>query len=297
MKVIEPMNITDAVLAASNIPENDHPVWDGMATYAADDLVILTTTHRVYQAVAASTGQDPATDDGTYWLDVGATNRWKAFDHIIADLASRTGSITFTLAPTEIVDGMAFFGLDAASVRVVVKDASAATVYDRTEQVVDRTEQVDWWSWFFDPIEFDTEAMFTGLPGYAGNTIEITVSSAGTARVGEIVTGRIQTLGETLVDTTVGFIDYSLKERDAFGYPIIVPRGTADRSEFRFSFPTEDARRVKRICVRLRATPAVYYADDNTTGFGTTVYGFNKGLEVPLTTNRSFAMLEVEGLV
>lgn len=297
MRVIEPMTITDAVLTASNVPETDHAAWDVATAYTTGQRVILTSTHRVYEAIAASTGQNPATDDGTYWLEVGATNRWKAFDGRISDQTSRAGGVTYTLAPGEIVDGMALFGLDAASVRLVVKDSVAATVYDQTLQIVDRTEAVDWFSWFFDPITFDTEALFTGFPGFVGNSLEITVSSGGTAKVGQIVTGRINVLGTTLEGTTVGYVDFSRKERDDFGRPVIVQRDVADRTEFQFSFPPEDTRRVKRVAARLRATPAVYFAGDVGAGFGATVFGFNAGLDVPLTAGACFATMEIEGLV
>lgn len=297
MRVIVPMTITDAVLTASNVPENDHPAWDIATAYTTGQRVILTSTHRVYEAIAGSTGQNPATDDGTYWLEVGATNRWKAFDGRISDQVTRAGSITYTLTPSEIVDGMAFFGLDAASVRLVVKNASLATVYDQTLQIVDRTEAVDWFSWLYDPIQFDTEALITGFPGFVGNTLEITVSSSGTTKVGQIVTGRITVLGTTLEGTSVGFIDYSRKDRDDFGRPVIVQRDVADRTEFQFSFPPEDTRRVKRVAARLRATPAVYFAGDVGSGFGTTVFGFNAGLDVPLSAGACFATMEIEGLV
>lgn len=296
MRVIEPMIISDAVLAASNIPENDHPVWDIATSYTAGQRVILPATHRIYAAVSDNLGQTPAGDDGTYWVDTGATNRWRAFDGVISDPAVRTGNITYTLAPSEIVDGIAFLGLNASAVRVVVKDSGAATIYDQSIALVDRTEQVDWFAWLFDPISFETEAMLTGFPGYVGNTLEITITSTA-ARVGQIVTGRVQALGTALAGTNIGFIDYSRKERDDFGRPVIVQRDIADRTEFQFSFPPEDARRVKRIAARLRAVPAVYYADNERAGFGTTVYGFNSGIEVPLTAGRCFATMEVEGLV
>jgi hypothetical protein len=297
MRVIEPMTITDAVLTVSNVPETDHAAWDVATAYTTGQRVILTSTHRVYEAIAASTGQNPATDDGTYWLEVGATNRWKAFDGRISDQTSRAGGVTYTLAPGEIVDGMALFGLDAASVRLVVKDPTTATVFDRTLPLVDRTEAVDWFSWLYDPVAFDTEALFTGFPGFVGNTLEITVASSGTTKVGQIVTGRITALGTTVSGTSIGFTDYSRKERDSFGRPLIVQRDIADRTEFQFSFPPDDARRVKRVVSRLRATAAVYFAGEVSTGFGTTVFGFNSGIDIPLEAGACFATMEVEGLV
>ena len=255
----------------------------------------MTSTHRVYEAITGSTGKNPATDDGTYWLEVGATIRWKAFDRRIADPATRAGTITYTLVPTEIVDAMAFFGLYASTVRLVVKDGAMATVFDQTLELVDRTESVDWFAWFFNPATYDTEALILGFPGFVGNSLEITITSSA-AEVGQIVTGRLHVLGVALEGTSVGYTDYSRKERDQFGRPLIVERDVADRTEFQFAFPPEDTRRVKRICSRLRAVPAVY-CDGDGSRFGTTVFGFNNGLDVPLSVGMTFATIEVEGLV
>lgn len=296
MRVIEPMPITDAVLSASNVPETDHAAWSVATSYTVGQRVILLSTHRVYEAVANSIGVNPATDTGAFWLEIGATNRWKAFDSRIADPVVRAGNITYTLVPDELVDGMAFFGLNALSVRLRVQDPSLVNVFDQTVSLVDRSEAVNWFAWFYDPIRYDTEALITDFPGFVGNSLLITVSGS-SVEIGQIVTGRVLSLGQSLVGTAIGFTDYSRKERDDFGRPIIVERDVADRTEFQFSFPPGDARRVKRVAVRLRASPAVYFTGVNDAQFGTMVFGFNNGIDVPLTEGVSFATMEVEGLV
>jgi hypothetical protein len=57
----------------------------GGTTYADGDRVIVTTGyHKIYESQqAANTGNDPTTDDGTWWLEVSSTNRWKMFDAIV----------------------------------------------------------------------------------------------------------------------------------------------------------------------------------------------------------------------
>jgi hypothetical protein len=295
MNILEPMSITDSTLTSSNIPENDYPVWNNAASYVAGDRVIVLSTHSVYEAVIANTNKNPVTDDGTHWIKIGATNRWRAFDRKISARATRNGNITYTFAPSEIVDGAALFGLVASSVQVIVKDSSNVTIFDETVQVVDRTEAVNWFAWLLDPIEFDTESMITGFPGYVGNSIEVKINNTGTAEVGQLVIGRITKLGTLISGTTIGYLDFSRKDRDDFGNPVIVERETADKTEFRFAFPPEDARRVKRVVQRLRAIPAVYFGEVNPR-FGVTVFGFNQGIEVPLEVGMSFATMEVEGL-
>jgi len=300
MRVIEPMEITDAVLTASNVVENDHAVWSAVTTYSAGNRVISTATHKVYESIAGGNlNRNPVTDlVAAFWITIGATNRWKAFDGIINDPVTRATSITYTMAPVNISDGMALFGLLASSVQLVVKSAAAATLFDQTIVLIDRTEQVTWFSWFYDPIDnFETEAIFTGFPGFPGNTIEITILGGASTQVGEIVTGRNQLLGLSLSGAAIGIEDFSRKERDDFGRATIVPRAFADTATFQFSFPPEDARRVKRVLTRLRASPAVWFAGVEFRSHGTTVFGFYNSFDIPITVGVCFATLEIEGLI
>jgi hypothetical protein len=299
MKVIVPMTVSDTTLSTSNVTENDYSAWSGATAYVVGNRVILTTGyHQIFECIANNTNKHPVTDAAaaTYWVEVSATNRWKAFDGKINDHTTRASSISYTFAPDMIVDRIAFFGLLASSIDIVVKDSMAATVYSATIDLVDRTDSVTWFSWLLDPIQYDTEALSIAIPGYVGNTVQVTINSSGTAEVGQIVIGRTQSLGTPLVGTEVGFDDYSLIERDEFGSPTIVERSYTDTVQFQFTFPMEDARRVKRIVVSLRARPAVFFTDEVDISLGTLVYGIHKGFSVPLQLGASFASLEVEGL-
>jgi len=296
MKVIAPITVSDAILTDSNVAENDAPAWGNATPYALGAQVMSLTSHRVFQsAVADNLGNDPETD-AVNWFPVGATNRWKAFDLTIQDQVQNAGTITYTITTDSLVTGIAFLGLDAAQVRVQI----AAAGYDKTISLVDDSEVVDWFTFFtWDAEEYDTEALFTGLPGYAGNQIVITIGDgSGTARVGQIVLGKVIELGTTLDGATIGIADFSIKEQDAFGNLSLVERGFADETEFPFTLPTTDARRVKRALAKLRATPALYFAGEDLTRYGATVFGFYEDFEIPLSSGgTSFANLTIKGLV
>jgi hypothetical protein len=206
------------------------------------------------------------------------------------------GDIVYTMTPSVLADSVAFFGLDAAAVQVKCTDPVEGVIYNTTREIIDNSVVFDGWSYVFEPVIYDTETIFSGVPIYTGVVLEITISGAGTNLVGQIVTGRGQLLGETLVGTDVGSNDYSTKDRDAFGNAIIVEKPFTQTVDFIFSFPTDDALRINRILTRLRAKPAVYYAGDDTSQFGTTVYGFYNDYSIPLSAARSFATLQVEGL-
>ena len=303
MKLIAPITVTDSILTASNVAENDYAEWAVGTTYAdAARVIVIGTTHKVYESVqSGNVGNDPTTDDGTWWIEVSATNRWKAFDQKLEDVVSRSGTITYSFVPTSIVTGIAFLNVNAPSVQVEVFDSVSPNdkIYDQTISLVDDTVIVDWFTFFTSDLTiFDTEALFIGIPGYANNEIDVTIGDGtGTPTVGQIVLGKVETLGFTTEGTSIGIEDFSTKDRDTFGNAIINERAFADETNFNFSLNTSDARRVKRILSNLRATPAVYFADEDLIRYGTTVYGFFQDFSIPLSTGSlSFANLEIEGL-
>ena len=54
MRLIRPTTLTDAMLTSSTAPETDYPAWSSATAYAVGARVILTATHRRYEALAAS---------------------------------------------------------------------------------------------------------------------------------------------------------------------------------------------------------------------------------------------------
>lgn len=96
MDFIKPIKITDNELISSTIPETDYVEWASGTTYSAGTRVIVTAQgiHKVYESLVGSNlGNYPPTDITSKWLEIGATNRWKAFD---GKLGSHTAG---TLAP------------------------------------------------------------------------------------------------------------------------------------------------------------------------------------------------------
>jgi hypothetical protein len=296
LNVIAPVTITDANLVSSNVAETDHPAWSASTTYAVGARVILTATHSVYEAVTVSTNANPATNAA--WARVGATNRWKAFDGRTRDRVTRAGSIQYVFAVTSRVSGVAAFELTGGTFRVRVTDAAGAARYDKTHATVDKSGIIDWLSYFTwepDPsVESLIDSDVVALPG---DQITVTLA-APIARLGQLVIGRKSRLGQTTEGTT-GFTDFSRKEYDEFGNPILIQRPYALRVDYSFVFPRSDAQRVKRTIANLRATPAVYFVDDIGSELGLNLFGFLSGdLEILINAEFvTFATLEIEGLI
>ncbi|MGP3699917.1 hypothetical protein, partial [Rhodobacter sp. NSM] len=280
--------------------ETDHPAWAAGTTYALGARVILTSTHSIYESVqAGNTGHNPAADTAAaWWIRVGSTNRWKAFDNRTGQSVSQSGTIDYSLTLPSICTAVALVGLSAGSVRVRVSDAGGALIHDQTRQLVDRTDIASFFTYFTYSPTYIERCVFEDLPGYVGYTLRITIDAGvGTAEVGEIVPGKLFEFGTTLVDTEISYEDMSVRERDDFGSVFIVQRDAYDVITFRFAIPTGGEERVRRAVRDQRAKPGFYYADADLVGRGLAVYGLAKPLRIPLqAAGASIATLETEEL-
>ena len=302
MKMIPPVAVTDAILTSSNVTENDYDAWDSGTTYSAGEFAILTSTHKIYESAAGSNlNNDPSTDDGTWWTEIGYTNRWRVFDDKIASVTSRAGPITYTLTMNQFVDAIAFFGLNAPQVRVqIYDDASPANeVYDTAEELVDTSEIIDWYTYFTIELEsYEPTVMFTGFTCFPNYQIVITIGDGtGTPECGEIAIGRVVTLGDTLEGTEIGMDSFSRKEQDEYGDWVIVPRSKSDPTDFLFAITPSNAGRVRSRLAARRDLATVYFADESLISYGAIAYGYFEKFRIPLSyQGKSIVRLEIQAL-
>lgn len=300
MKIIKPITINDTTLASSNVTEDDYATWASGTAYNTGDKVIVLSTHSIYESlIDSNTGNDPTTDDGTNWLRLSATNRWKAFDQKISDPVVNLNSIEYTFDDLpNSATGITFFGLSGISVNVTVTDPTDGEVYNKTLSLADTRDLFDWFTYFFEEVTQREEAQFVDLPPYPDASVSVTVAAetGQNAQVGQIIVGFLSDIGVTTYGTSISIEDYSRKETDVFGNFIVVERAFAKLADFSIQFPTQNARKIQRTLAQYRATPIVYIGSDDTS-YGTTLYGFYRRFDLTLETpSTSFGAIEVEGL-
>tara|TARA_R110000796_G_scaffold102181_2_gene211055 strand:+ start:453 stop:1373 length:921 start_codon:yes stop_codon:yes gene_type:complete len=305
MRVLIPFTVEDSNLISSTIPENDYPVWSSGTSYVSGDLVISTVTHRIYEALQSSTNVNPTTDtsDPPFWLNIGATNRWRAFDQKIGNpvtVADGVNIINYELGNFGIPsNSVTLFGLKGRVATLIVSDATDGEVYNKDISLIDNALVNDWFTYFFEPARVKSEAIFESIPPYANATYDVTIEdiTANKPELGQLVLGQEYTLGVTNYGTSVSIEDFSRKERDAFGNAILVERPFAKLIDFDFTVNTNEVRRTAILLETVRALPAVYYAGPETERYGTTVYGFFRSFSINLNGPAiSNVTLEVEGL-
>lgn len=307
MIIIPPLTITDTNLTATNVTETDYTDWVTATGYAIDDERQETTPniHTVYICVQAHTSSalnQPSVDVnaetgiGAYWTRKSATNPWAMFTDQISDQTEKATSIAVTVVSAEVVNAVSLFNLEGTEVTVVVDDPTDGIVYDRTIDLQDQSAVIDWYQYYFSAIVTKRDITCLDLPPYSGADIDITISApAGTAKCGLAVIGYQKPLGVTNNGTSVSIIDYSKKDVDTFGRPVIIQRNFSKRADYDVTVPTELIDFVQNTLSDIRTTPVVWVGDENKGA--TIIYGYYRDFSILYqNANTSQSSIEVEGL-
>ena len=299
MKVIKSQAVTDTTLTTTDVPENDYAAWLVGTTYAATDRVIVTTPniHNIYEsAQAANTGNDPTTDDGTWWARVSSTNRWKMFNDVVQEQTTQANIIDVTITPAVVTTALAAINVDCATITVTMTDPIEGVIYDQTFPMTSYSGITNWYDYFFTAINRKKELSVLGLPPYASAAIKVVFNDSGeTAKVGALVLGTSSIIGDSQYGASFGIIDYSTKTVDSQGRTTITAGAFSDEADIDVVIETGRFAEVKKILTDLRTTPSVWIAEDNTEG--TIIYGYYREFDVLLTGPVvSMCTLSIEGL-
>ena len=182
----------------------------------------------------------------------------------------------------------------------------AVSTYSKSETLISVLGIVDAMSYFFNAIQYTTEVAYTDLP-LASGVMTITLTSSGTAKIGEIIFGDIEKLGLTEYSPSISITDYSKKETDVFGNYQILQRAYSSRMSIDMWLPPALVDTLKRTLVLIRATPVVWIGADDPVPTSPTygesmyssmvIYGFYKSFNIVISSmNSSACSLEIEGL-
>jgi hypothetical protein len=296
MRLIRPTNITDAMLISCDVPETDYSPYAAGTTYAEGDTVMVIADHRVYESLqSGNLGHTPVSSP-EWWLDISATNRWQMFDAVVGSQTEQAESFSVTLAPG-LVDSLALLDLDATTVTVTLTDPVEGQVYSETIDLSMQSYINNAWDYFFEPIILDDTVVLLGLPPYGAAQIEITISNPGdTAKLGTLIVGPQKDLGLTRYQPSIGIVDYSKKEVDAFGNYVVVKRAFSKKMSTQMMIENTYVDFLHRTLAEYRATPVCWVGAD--AGFSSMViYGFYKSFDILIEgPETSTCNLEVEGL-
>lgn len=278
MKVIIPSK--DLSIIASNIDYSLDPTeWSSSTAYSAGNQVRYGA--RKYQALASSTGVAPDSDL-TKWADIGVTNHDAFLDDMIDSQSVSTaidGSIQITAQGSG--DFIALLGITGELV----------TIDGNPLQVIKDVE--DWWEYYASEIEFLSEVS-SSIVFRQPVTITIDRNGELPSKLGKLVIGRSYQIGDMNWNATASMTDYSVTEKDDFGYTQLVQRGYVKNISGSLEVPTSSATIIHNKIMALRATPAVWIEPV----VNVMTYGFIRDAKLRLTNNvKSTIDIEIEGLL
>ena len=297
LKVIKSIGVTDAMLVNTSLPENDYAEWAAPTTYAAGARVILAGAHKVYESIqAGNVGNAPATA-ADWWVEVGPTNRWKAFD-----LSNTSQTVTgvsdfYDLTPGQAANAVALINISGLlTIRLTLTDPDWGVVYDKTADVAPTISESSWYAWFFEPRKPITDFIATDLPSYPNATLRVTLTSSAQGNVGAIVIGSLRTIGRTVRNgARLGIQDFSRKERNLFGDTVLVQRAFAKRTSLNVLVDNDQLDNTYTLLSEMRATPCVWVASPRYTSL--VIFGFYNNFEILIPYARhSECSIDIEGL-
>lgn len=294
LRVIAPVKLTPDMLVSSNVPENEYPMWDSATTYALADRVI--SGHQVFESVQAANVNHPTTA-ADYWLLVGPTNRWRAWDDSRTTATVQANSIVYEILPGTVVSSLVALEMKGqGGIHVTMTDPANGVVYDKTVPVQAVQPESDWWSFFYADLRVPAMHLINDLPSYPSATLRIEVTGGAELAIGVLLVGIESEFGLGVKQgAKLSLVDYSRKETNDFGDTVLKKRASARRMSIDVLLTKAEVDKAMDFFDDLRATPALWMASKRYDS--TTLYGFYKSFEVGIEYfDYSECSIDIEGL-
>lgn len=235
LSVLAPIVITDTKLTSSTAPETDYAAWSSATTYAVGDRVIR--AHRIYESLKATNlDHDPTLPENqvgspAWWLDYAPTNQWAMFDGEVSTQTILASPLTVVIKPG-FFNSIYLGNIDAEHLVITVKDAPGGNVIYSYDADLESSAPGDYYEYFFDPFEPQTDFLASNIPPYNNMEATITLTSASAdVALGIIALGDLRPLGTTQYGAKVKPRTFSSIVTDKFGKTKIIRRlATTDMS-------------------------------------------------------------------
>lgn len=292
--ILKPALITPAMLDSS-IPEDDYPAWSDAETYADEVRVIY--NHTIWQSLQAdNTGKNPEASV-TWWVEVGPTNRMRAFDLSHSTKTRFSESAWFEITPGVPCNAIAFLEMDGVrTVKVTMTDPAYGVVYEKEVTLLTTPMISSWYEWTFGERLERSSLNLLDLSSYRYATIRIEITSAADAGIGVIMIGTQQEIGMgVLAGVQMGIRDYSRKETNEWGDVVLQQRAYSKLRSIQVLIKNENLDTIDRTLSSIRATPILWLISNKREQVN--VYGWYSDYSIGIQyTNNSELSIQIEGL-
>lgn len=217
-----------AGLLYSNLVESDSedaPLWVSGAAVPKAGLRRRATTHRIYRALqaipttlTATPESDPRdSSDNPYWLEWEPTNRWAALDTALSTASTGMDVVQWVVRPNQVTTALAVLNIDSFDVRVSQIEPGGQVVYQATKLQILKTSRTIV-EFLTKPIERRRDEVFMDMPAFKTGLICITATKPGSVvSVGDIKMGRLEEIGDLLVEPEIRRLRRSIIKDDGYG--------------------------------------------------------------------------------
>jgi hypothetical protein len=214
------------------------------------------------------------------------------FDNVVNSQSTRADLIEAQVFIPGIIDGISFHNLDAQSVRIVQTDLIEGVIYDREIVLVSDAGIVDYWEYFYLPVERINFYTFTDLFLYNNCTWTIQIKdTSGVAKCGAVYFGLSSMYGDTFYGLEIGRSDFSNVITDEFGNTSIVKRVNARNLQMSVWVKNDQLAYVDKQLSKRLSVPSVYIG---TLVFqeATTLYGIYQDYSI-VVSYLDFSLLNI----
>lgn len=300
MEVLVPIKTADFVSFTSSVaePAAGESAWNSGTAYVAGDEVILTSTHRRYKALQASTNKDPSliTNEGVYWSNISPTNKYGMLDGNTSYPTSATGSITVTVQPG-FFNSIIAMGLSAASISVTVKDAPGGTIIFNETKSLEGSEVSDWYEYFFSGFKPVTDYIASGIEPYSTAEVTIVITGSGTVQCGILAFGDLRPIGLTQYGAKANPRSYSSVKVNTDGTQSIVRRRSGNDMTATCFIDLSEANAVYATLNELMDTPAFWVGTQLSEYNGLRSWGLGKGTISYDYPSAALVSVDITGLI
>lgn len=224
----------------------------------------------------------PALDGGTYWKDVGPTNKWGMFDQLRNTRTWCASPLTVVIQPGQRVNSVFLGGLVASSVTIEVA-SGGGTIYSRTLDLNARVV-TGWYDFYFAPFTTKPSVLLFDLPPTSDAVITVTITRvAGDVGCGSLVIGTSVYLGQTQYGAEARVRNFSRINRLFDGTLEITPRRNVPTSNQTIWFEKARTKILKDLLDELNARPAVWSGlDEDDSGYFEAVLIFGLVIDASL---------------
>ncbi|WP_290906232.1 carbohydrate-binding protein [Aquabacterium sp.] len=297
--IVPPLEITDAMLTATDVPEADYAAWNAATAYVIGDRVIRTGVHEIYERVVAGTTATAPEADAVNWLKVSPTNRWKLFDRRNSSRTAQANAFYYRITPGQAI-GAQYLGdlVDCDTVRIRMTDPVYGLVYDSGLVSVGALPlSADWHSFLLGNWS-SGQRLYTvaDLPSFPNAELRVDFAGGPALAVGVLLLGTAFEFGLGVQrGIRTGIQDYSQNTRNKFGDMDFVEGAYAKTVRITVRVLNSELDTLQDFLTDLRAQPALYI------GYGplgvTHVYGRYLSFENVISYAReSDCELQLEGL-